>query len=278
MVARGLFWPRDLCTYHYDALHRKGDLLASKRAFAKAGSGSTDSKGYRRIKVKGKDIKEHRLVMEKHLGRPLLPTENVHHKDGNRSNNSLDNLEIWVTPQPMGQRVSDKVGYACKILHQYADYGKPETPVMLNTGKPKISIRNRLCESRGVQLLWDTLSGLGSATTAEIDKLLDRCEKSNTASQLKLHSDLFEKVPRLPQDKRSRGFRWKVRQGSKRPEVFLQRCIDYKGYAYYNINKRHHWEHRLVIEQHLGRKLLPKENVHHKDGDRLNNDISNLEL
>lgn len=37
-------------------------------------------------------------------------------------------------------------------------------------------------------------------------------------------------------------------------------------------------EHRLVIEEHLGRFLLPTEVVHHKDGNRLNNDISNLEV
>lgn len=36
--------------------------------------------------------------------------------------------------------------------------------------------------------------------------------------------------------------------------------------------------HRVVMEQHLGRELLPDEHVHHKDGNVLNNDISNLEL
>lgn len=37
-------------------------------------------------------------------------------------------------------------------------------------------------------------------------------------------------------------------------------------------------EHRLVMEHHLGRFLKPGEVVHHKDQDRLNNDIGNLEL
>lgn len=38
------------------------------------------------------------------------------------------------------------------------------------------------------------------------------------------------------------------------------------------------FEHRFVMEKHIGRYLLPGEMVHHKDGNRQNNDISNLEL
>ena len=44
-----------------------------------------------------KTVREHRLVMEQHLGRFLLPTEVVHHKDENKLNNDISNLELFST-------------------------------------------------------------------------------------------------------------------------------------------------------------------------------------
>lgn len=58
--------------------------------------------GYRYVKVHGHPngaqsnywMLEHRHVMEQHLGRYLTFEETVHHKDGNKLNNALENLEV----------------------------------------------------------------------------------------------------------------------------------------------------------------------------------------
>lgn len=50
--------------------------------------------GYRVFSRNGKNVYEHRDVMEKHLGRKLETFEIVHHIDRNKLNNLLENLEI----------------------------------------------------------------------------------------------------------------------------------------------------------------------------------------
>ena len=56
--------------------------------------GHVTKSGYRLLSIGQRHIFEHRYVMEQFLGQRLAPNERVHHIDGNRLNNALENLAI----------------------------------------------------------------------------------------------------------------------------------------------------------------------------------------
>lgn len=104
------------CNMHWLRLQRLGEVgpvgkIVRGRYY--------DSSGYVVVRKEGsRKILEHRLIMEQLLGRDLQPCENVHHKNGIRDDNTPENLELWVKPQPQGQRVSDLVAW---VVASYPD-------------------------------------------------------------------------------------------------------------------------------------------------------------
>lgn len=68
-----------------------------------------------------RSVQEHRLVMAEHLGRPLTRDEFVHHRNGIKHDNRIENLELWTRSHPDGQRVIDKFEWAIEFIERYAD-------------------------------------------------------------------------------------------------------------------------------------------------------------
>lgn len=104
---------RTMCAAHYQRFKRYGDPLAGRNPH---GTGSIAKNGYRFI---GKRL-EHRVVMERILGRKLESYETVHHVNGNRTDNRPENLELWIKKAHVpGQSVEDQVRWAYEVIARY---------------------------------------------------------------------------------------------------------------------------------------------------------------
>lgn len=82
-----------MCKTHYWRIEKGGRTDLVRRV---DGTGSISTDGYVQICKNGKRYRLHRYLMEQYLGRVLERREFVHHKDHNKLNNTLDNLQIML--------------------------------------------------------------------------------------------------------------------------------------------------------------------------------------
>lgn len=108
---------KGLCDMHYRRVSVSGEVGSADPV--RGSNGYTNPQGYRVLSVEGKKTLEHRLVMARALSRELKSHEQVHHKNGVRDDNRLENLELWSVSQPPGQRVEDKIAWCKEFLAEY---------------------------------------------------------------------------------------------------------------------------------------------------------------
>lgn len=167
--------------------------------------------------------KEHRLVMQRKLDRPLLQTELVHHKDGNVQNNAPENLEVvdrsthnlihfpngFINASPEKKRLiieKRKTHYAKRRNALYEKLNQDLISCACGCGVliTRYSLRNPHYERRYIKghykMRKEELTAEQKAKISEMSKQVKRCrDKTGRFTSNRIHRDIASKIRQLRQ-------------------------------------------------------------------------------
>lgn len=270
------------------------------------GEGTLRSDGYRQIHVDGRIVLEHRHVVEQLLDRALGVYEEVHHKNGAKTDNRRENLELWLVGHPTGQRVADLVAwiagsYPAYAMAALACQAPPLPPAVCSSVvTPACAVAGcldspdeyALCESHASELSLQTPTCPPLARPhVTVGCAIASCSAPHySRGWCRPHSRRWRsRTGRVPLA------RWRaecraancdrqahsLRLGYCPLHLYLAHPLSSRTKAQYRVayvDGRKVLEHRVVMEAMLGRRLRPREQVHHRNGNGLDNRPSNLEL